>query len=127
MAEMNKDHNRVVWMDIPVADLARASAFYEQVLGLTVHQQAVGEVAFAVLDHGQGNGACLVVQPDRVGTSGPLVYLNVNGRLRAAEAAVSALGGRVEQAIHAIGPHGYRALIIDSEGNRLALHSDTDQ
>jgi uncharacterized protein len=28
---------------------------------------------------------------------------------------------------HAIGPHGFRAIILDSEGNRVALHSMTDQ
>ena len=30
------------------------------------------------------------------------------------------------QEIHSIGPHGFRALILDSEGNRVALHSETD-
>lgn len=127
MSEMNKDLNRVVWLDIPVVDLARASAFYADVLGIAVHQETFGEVSFAVLDHGAGNGACLVVQPEQVGTKGPLVYLNVNGSIQAAMAAVTALGGQIEQGIHAIGPHGYRALIVDSEGNRLALHSEQNR
>ena len=56
---------------------------------------------------------------------GPLVYLNVDGRIVAAERAVAAHGGRIEKTTHAIGPHGYRAIVLDSEGNRVALHSAT--
>ena len=40
-----------------------------------------------------------------------------------AERAVAAHGGRVLQATHPIGPHGHRAIVVDSEGNRVALHS----
>jgi predicted enzyme related to lactoylglutathione lyase len=36
-------------------------------------------------------------------------------------------GGKVVQEIHSIGPHGFRAIILDSEGNRIALHSETDE
>ena len=34
--------------------------------------------------------------------------------------------GKVLKPIHPIGPHGYRAIVLDSEGNRVALHSTTD-
>ena len=37
--------------------------------------------------------------------------------------AVPAAGGTVVLDTHEIGPHGYRAIILDSEGNRIALHS----
>jgi predicted enzyme related to lactoylglutathione lyase len=39
--------------------------------------------------------------------------------------AATANGGRVVNPITQIGPHGHRAIIVDSEGNRLALHSQT--
>jgi uncharacterized protein len=35
-------------------------------------------------------------------------------------------GGSVIQDTHPIGPHGFRAVVLDSEGNRIALHSETD-
>jgi hypothetical protein len=35
-------------------------------------------------------------------------------------------GGKVIEDTHAIGPHGFRALLVDSEGNRIAVHSNTD-
>jgi uncharacterized protein len=33
-------------------------------------------------------------------------------------------GGKIVQGKHPIGPFGFRAIVIDSEGNRVALHSD---
>lgn len=127
MSDFNSTHNRIVWADIPVADLDRAVRFYAAVLGLPVHRQEFNGQAFAVLDHHDGNGACLIVDPDAVAPSkGPLIYLNVAGRLRAATAAVVPHGGEVVQDVHPIGPHGFRSLIADSEGNRLALHAPTD-
>jgi len=55
---------------------------------------------------------------------GVMIYLNADGRLGDALAGVAISGGKVIQAKHAIGPFGFRAIIIDSEGNRVALHSD---
>jgi len=54
---------------------------------------------------------------------GPLIYLSAQGRLDDAVAAVEANGGTVVQPKHAIGPYGYRAIVRDSEGNQVALHS----
>ncbi len=56
---------------------------------------------------------------------GPLVYIDASGRLDAAIAAAQAHGGKVLRAKHSIAPNGFRALIADSEGNRVALHSMT--
>jgi predicted enzyme related to lactoylglutathione lyase len=53
-----------------------------------------------------------------------MIYLNANGRLDDAIAAVAAHGGKILKPKHAIGPYGLRAVILDSEGNRVALHSD---
>jgi len=127
MSDYNSLHNRAVWFDIPVADLGRASAFYAGVLGIAVQQEQFDNFRFAVLAHDQGNGGCLVVQPGEVSeTQGLLLYLNVDGRIRDAVMKVAGLGGAVLQDVHPIGPHGCRALIRDSEGNRVALHSTRD-
>jgi uncharacterized protein len=118
--------HRFVWVDIPVADLDRASAFYAAVLGSAVTREGGPGFTFAVLAHsGSDVAGCLVPAGDDNAPSsrGPLVYLNVDGRIADAERAVTAHGGRVLQPMHAIGPHGYRAIVIDSEGNRVALHS----
>jgi predicted enzyme related to lactoylglutathione lyase len=90
MSEMHTSPDRIVWFDLPVADLARASRFYGSVLGIKVHPEKAGRIRDAV---------------------------------RQAEKH----GGRVLQAIESIGAHGLRAIVLDSEGNRIALHSSTDK
>jgi len=124
MGQLNSKVNRVVWCDVPVSNLDRASTFYGAVLGIKIHRETFGEISFAVLEHSDGNGGCLVPKPADVGASGPLVYFNVNGRLTQAVSEAEKNGGRVLERPHSIGPHGSRAIVIDSEGNRIALHSE---
>ena len=129
MSDFNSDKNRFVWMDIPVDDLDRACAFYAGVLAIKVQQESFGEINFAVLEHEDGNGGCLVPRPQGTSPSagGPIVYLNVDGRLKEACGLVEELGGTITAPTHAIGPHGFRALIKDSEGNAFSLHSNSDR
>jgi len=56
---------------------------------------------------------------------GPLPN-NVESGIRDAVSKVVPNGGSVIEEPHAIGPHGFRAVVLDSEGNRIALHSRTD-
>jgi uncharacterized protein len=119
--------NTVVWFDIPVSNLDRAIAFYAAVCARGVEKISPPGFSFGLFQH-QGNevGGCLVLsegEDNRPGRTGPLVYLNVEGRLDAALAAVVQHGGQVLQARQSIGPHGWRAIVLDSEGNRVALHS----
>lgn len=128
MTDLNSLHNRAVWFDIPVADLDRATTFYQKLLAVEVRREEYDGFPYCVLDHDQGNGGCLV--PDAAAISkegGVLVYLNVDGRIRDAVDQASKLGAEIIEPIHAIGPHGCRAIIRDSEGNRIALHSTVDQ
>ncbi len=118
-------NNIVCWLDIPVNNLDRAITFYSAVLGQNVTKEKSEQWEFGLLPHKDNNvSGCLCKlddnQPSQVG---PLVYLSVEGRLDAALEAASSSGGKVLQPKHEIGPHGYRALIADSEGNRIALHS----
>ena len=120
--------HRFVWVDIPVVDLERAIAFYGAVLASPVTREGGAGFAFAVLAHGGSDVAGCLVPADgdnAPSPRGPLVYLNVDGRIADAERAVAAHGGRVLQATHAIGPHGWRAIVVDSEGNRVAPHAAT--
>ena len=128
MSEMHSSADRVVWFDLPVAELERASRFYAAVLGIQVSREKAGNFSFAVLEHGAtGNGGCLIPNAKEVSAAGILVYMNVDGRIRDALAQVQRHGGRVLKAIESIGPHGFRAIVLDSEGNRIALHSASDK
>lgn len=127
MSDFNSMHNRAVWFDIPVADLDRAAAFYRAVLDVKVHKEQFDNFSFCVLDHHDGNGGCLVPNAQEVsGNAGILVYMNVEGRIRDAVAQAAKAGGKVLEQVRGIGPHGFRAVVLDSEGNRIALHSTLD-
>ena len=126
MSDLNSQHNRAVWFDIPVADLDRAAQFYRAVLGVGISKETNGDYTFGVIEHHDGNGGCLVPNKEEIAAGGVLIYLNANGRSRDAVAKVVPNGGSVVQDTHSIGPHGFRAVVLDSEGNRIALHSETD-
>jgi predicted enzyme related to lactoylglutathione lyase len=125
---MHSSPDRVVWFDLPVVSLERASSFYGAVLGIKVSQEKFDNFQFAVLEHGpDGNGGCLIPDAKEVSRVGILVYLNVDGRIRDALRQAEKHGGKVLEAVKGIGPHGFRAIVLDSEGNRIALHSTTDK
>ena len=63
MSENNSIQNRIVWCDIPVADLDRAIAFYRGVLGVGVDKMEFNGMAVALFEHSEGNGGCLVSEP----------------------------------------------------------------
>ncbi|MDC8785545.1 VOC family protein [Roseateles koreensis] len=118
-------NNNVVWVDIPVTDLDRAMVFYSAVLGREVTKAGGPGFVFGLLAHEDMEvGGCLAEMSDNAPSQqGPLIYLNANGRMRLAVEAAQAKGGRVLNDVHQIGPHGYRAVLLDSEGNRVALHA----
>ncbi len=118
--------HRFVWVDIPVANLDRAIAFYAAVLGSAVTREGGPGFSFGLLAHSGSDVAGRLVSSgadNAPSPRGPLVYLNAEGRMAEAVAAASAHGGRVLEAIAPIAPYGFRAVVLDSEGNRVALHS----
>ena len=122
--------NPVAWFEIPVTDMKRAIAFYNSVFACKLEAQDMGELQMAWLPFNhETNGASgsLVYHPDFYKpseTHGIVIYFSVddvNNELSRVEAA----GGKVIHEKKAIGEnHGFMAVFLDSEGNRLALHSN---
>jgi predicted enzyme related to lactoylglutathione lyase len=117
--------DQVVWVDIPVLDLDRAIRFYSAVLGDAVRKQEYPGMTIGLLPGSDPDvtGCLFKSDEEKPCDRGLLVYLNAEGRLDEAIDAVEPLGGKVLKAKHPIGPYGFRAIILDSEGNRIALHS----
>jgi predicted enzyme related to lactoylglutathione lyase len=120
--------NTICWTDIPVIKLDRAIKFYSAVLDAKVTHEKEHGFEFGLLPHHKNNASgCLFKfskKENRPSKSGPLVYLNVNGRMDAALKAVKKARGKILVGKEQIGPYGYRAIILDTEGNRIALHSE---
>jgi predicted enzyme related to lactoylglutathione lyase len=115
--------NQIVWCDIPVKDLDRAIKFYSAVIDAKVEKQSFGEMSMGVLPHAGENvsGGLSISDESKPSADGPLIYLNCENRLDAAISAVGKNGGKILKPKHQIAPCDFRAVILDSEGNRIAF------
>ena len=115
----------IVWFDIPVVDVDRAVRFYSAVLGKPVKKVQFPGMSIGLFPHveGESSGCLFQSSEERPSSYGLLVYFDCGGRLDEAVAAAEAHGGKIVKAKQAIGPYGFRAIVLDSEGNRIALHS----
>lgn len=123
--------NPVGWFEIYVHDLARAQTFYEAVFGhpLSTLPQAAGPDSpemrvFDMQNESYGAAGALVCMPGFEPASGNsvLVYFSCADCAVEAGKAVSA-GGQVVKPKMSIGPYGFIALVNDTEGNLIGLHS----
>ena len=114
------------WFEIPAIDIARARKFYETIFEVELEFMDLGVLKMAVFPHGNIGGA-VVQHPEFYLPSdkGILAYLNADPDLDVVLARVKAAGGEVLISKRQISPeHGYMAVFLDTEGNRLALHSN---
>jgi predicted enzyme related to lactoylglutathione lyase len=124
------ENNIVGWFEVPVSDMDRATKFYETVFGLTLERNKMGDLDMAWFpwsDNAPGSPGSLVRDEAfyTPGQEGPLIYFSSQtGDLNDEVKKVEAAGGKVISPKKLIAEDiGYMALIIDSEGNRIALHS----
>jgi len=121
---MNK--HAISWFAIPVTDLERARTFYSTLLDITMPDLVTPA------------GTCAVFPQMETGISGSLnpfmgfkpsadsgvtIWLNAGDDLQRPLDRVAAAGGKVLQPKEQIGEFGYIAMILDTEGNRIGLHS----
>ena len=122
--------NAISWFEIPATDLNRATKFYEAIFDTQLIPLDLPEIKmrmFALTDMMSGVGGALV---DSGGshkpsaTDGPLIYLNGSPDLQVVLDRIAAAGGKVLMPKTEITPeYGYMALFLDTEGNRIGLHS----
>ena len=119
--------NLISWFEIPVNDMARAKKFYSDILGIEITEQDMFGtlMGFFPFDDKSVSGA-LVKGDDYIPSSnGVLVYLNGGKDLNDILNKVTAAGGNVIMPKTLITEeYGYLGMFIDSEGNKLAVHSN---
>jgi len=115
------------WFEIFVGDIDRAVRFYQTMLGVELRRATEEGRPMAIFASAveNGVGGALVQDARREPTErGVMVYLDANGKLDASLARVERAGGRVVQPKTDIGPPGFIALVRDTEGNLVGLHSE---
>ncbi len=125
------ERNVVGWFEIPVTDMDRAIRFYETVFDFKIDRNQMGPLDMGWFPFtegdGPGSGGSLVKHPDfyKPSTDGTLVYFTAHsGDLNNELGRVEDAGGKVlQEKTHIADDIGYMALILDTEGNRVALHS----
>ena len=122
--------NAVSWFEIPSTDIERAQKFYETIFGTSLTPLDLPNIKmrmFPLEDPMSGVGGAIVNsggfhKPSA--TDGPLIYLNGNPDVQIILDKVEAAGGKITVLKTQISPeYGYMAVFIDTEGNRIALHS----
>jgi len=121
--------NAISWFEIPATDLDRAQKFYEAIFGVSLIVMDFPSMKMRMfpLEDMMGVGGAVV---DSGGfhkpsaTDGPLIYLNANPDVQLVLDKIEAAGGTVMVPKTEISPeYGHMAVFIDTEGNRIALHS----
>lgn len=119
------------WFEIPTADLERACAFYEKIFEFKLQPMQLANrlrMAMFPVNPAQSVGGALCHHPEFYTPSltGTLVYLNADPDLGVVLGRIEKAGGKILVPKTQISPdYGYMAVFIDSEGNRVALHSRT--
>ncbi len=123
-------NNAISWFEIPTNDIDRAQKFYEAIFGITMMPMDMPNIKmrmFPLDDMMTQVGGALV---DSGGfhkasaTEGPLIYLNGNPDVQNVLDKVQGAGGSILLPKTEISPeYGFMAVIMDTEGNRIGLHS----
>lgn len=115
------------WFEIPVTDFARAKKFYETLYGAEIMEMPFPDGKYGMLpsdmQHGGIGGGIVQGEGFIPSDKGTVVYLNGGDDLSTPLSKVEAAGGKIILPKTAIGANGFMAHFIDTEGNRVALHS----
>ena len=119
------ESNAVTWFEIPTVNIERAASFYATVLDVTLRPWPGAEPCRMFPSGDGGVGGCLVERENqKPAADGSLVYLNVDGKLDQVVGRAQQNGGKLLVPRTAIdGGFGFYAVILDSEGNHVGLHS----
>ena len=125
-----KTENPVVWFEIYVDDMERATSFYEKVFKTELSE--IGDPTNEGLkmmgfpgnmdSQGKAGGALAKVDGMPAGGNSTVVYF-YSEDCSIEEARVKDAGGEVLRSKMSIGEFGFVSIIKDSEGNMIGIHS----
>lgn len=123
--------NPFTWVEIYVTDMPRAKAFYEHVFSIELTPMEApgdfGDLEMLCFPWNEGganiSGALCKTESIPPGSGGTIVYFTSDD-CAIETSRVEAAGGKVIQEKLQIGPHGFVALALDTEGNTIGFHSN---
>ncbi|RPI19740.1 MAG: VOC family protein [Ignavibacteriae bacterium] len=118
--------NAINWFEIPVLDFKRAQKFYNSIFEFELFEQQMGDyvMGFFPGDQSGVSGAICHGEGYKPSEQGTLVYLNADGKLDDVIGRIETNGGKVVMPKSLVTEEiGYIATFIDTEGNKVALHS----
>jgi uncharacterized protein len=120
------EKNVVGWFEIPVKDMDRAQKFYSAVFERKFDYLSMEDMEMAMFESHEGaeasSGALIKAKEAEPCTCGTVVYF-ICDDLQNELSRVEANGGKILFPKKSIGQYGFISHIIDTEGNRIALHS----
>lgn len=118
--------NTINWFELPVTDFERAKKFYEAILECKIEDQMMGPYRMGFLP-GDGvgvSGAIVHGEGYEPSDKGAMVYLNADGIIDEVISRIDKSGGKVVVPRTPITPEiGDFAIFLDTEGNKVALHT----
>jgi len=126
MEKLSANTNALNWFEISVLDAAKAKTFYETILDTKLEEVEMMGMHMMMLPSQPPHVGGALVKSDyhTPGMTGSVVYLNANPDLQKVLDRVETAGGKIEMPKTLINEEtGYMALIHDTEGNRIGLHS----
>lgn len=122
----NNMKNLISIVEIPTTDFSRAVTFYQAILDVSIEEMEMDGVQMGIFpSNGETVNVVLAKGNDyKPTTDGAVLYLNAGDDLQPALDKIETNGGTVIVPKTEISPEmGFFALFIDTEGNKLGLHS----
>ncbi len=123
----NNNSNTAVWFEIPATKFERAVKFYHDILDVDIVEEEMGGLQLGLFPHDDKtsvSGAIIYGMDFKPSKDGSIVYLNGGNNLATALSKVEDAGGKVIVTKTHLGDEiGYIAHFIDTEGNRVGIHS----
>jgi len=119
--------NLISWFEIPSKDFGRAVEFYKGILSIDINEMEMfgTKMGFFPFDGENVSGAVVYGEDYKPSLDGVTIYLNGGDDLQIILDKVEPCNGKVIVPKTEISPEmGYFAMFIDTEGNKIALHSN---
>ncbi|MBI5873758.1 MAG: VOC family protein [Candidatus Omnitrophica bacterium] len=121
--------NAINWFEIPVKNFDRGKKFYSTILGVEISEMSHPQLTYGILpfdmnmENSGVGGAIVQGEGYEPSNKGSLIYLNGGDDLSKVLSKVEKAGGKIILPKTSIGQNGFMAHFLDTEGNKVALHS----